>query len=173
MLQYHSTPWMAGDWTKDNLRLLTDGSKGLKSVIHRNYDHQSATFKGSLGLHDAAEGGDNQEEILSLGIFLLELLYQESFSHQLTRVNDGECPDDVFSRLIAAQEWADDVPPKNQLRQLNFVDVVKHCLSPTFGPSFGSDSTSLQNSEFREAVYSYIVEPLERLARYATPAVKA
>lgn len=171
LLQMHTTPWIAERWNGTDIQFLRPPDQQPASTcmyLHRQYHSSISCIPTSRQqkYHDTAETRENREEIFSLGIMLLELLYESPFSEQEALfTNGGEA--DCYSRQIAAAAWLEDIPRNSDFHFLNYDKIVQYCLECNFGVGFGSVNTCLWNGDFREAMYSHVVEPLERLARIA------
>jgi hypothetical protein len=172
LLQMHTTPWITEHWNGTEIQFLhpTDHQPASTCMyLHRHYLSSTLCNPASPGQekqHDTAETKENREEIFSLGIMLLELLYESPFSEQEALFTDGGDAD-CYSRQIAAAAWLEDIPRTSDFHLLKYDKIVQSCLECNFGVGFGSVNTCLWNGDFSEAMYSHVVEPLERLARIA------
>jgi hypothetical protein len=172
LLQMHTTPWITERWNGTDIQFLHPEDQRPASTcmyLHRQY-HSPISRHPALRQekqHDTAETRENRDEIFSLGIMLLELLYESLFSEQEALFTDGG-DTDCYSRQIAAAAWLEDIPRNSDFHLLKYDKIVQYCLECNFGVGFGSINICLWNGDFREAMYSHVVEPLERLARIAS-----
>jgi hypothetical protein len=172
LLQMHTTPWITEHWNGTEIQFLHPANQLPASTcmyLHRHYHSSISCAPASRPekQHDTAETKENRDEIFSLGIMLLELLYELPFSEQEALYTDGGDAD-CYSRQIAAAAWLEDIPRNSDFHLLKYDKIVQSCLECNFGVGFGSANTCLWNGDFREAMYSHVVEPLERLARIAS-----
>lgn len=172
LLQMHTTPWISERWNGADIQFLHPADQQPASTcmyLHRQYHSPPSCKPPALGQekhHDTAEIRENRDEIFSLGIMLLELLYESPFAEQEALFTDGGDAD-CYSRQMAAAAWLEDIPRNSDFHLLKYDKIVQDCLECNFGVGFGSLNTCLWNGDFREAMYSHVVEPLERLASIA------
>jgi hypothetical protein len=172
LLQMHTTPWITERWNGTEIQFLWPADEQPASTcmyLHRQYHSPASRAPTSWQEkpHDTTETKENRDEIFSLGIMLLELLYESPFSEHEALFTDGS-EADCYSRQIAAAAWLEGIPRNSDFHLLKYDKIVQYCLECNFGVGFGSIDTCLSNGDFREAMYSHVVEPLERLARVAS-----
>jgi hypothetical protein len=126
--QMHTTPWITERWNGTEIQFLHPTEQQPASTymyLHRQY-HLSTSCNPTSRQekqHDTSEMKENRDEIFSLKIMLLKLLYQAPFSEQealYTHGGDADC----YSRQIAAAAWLEDIPRNSDFHLLKYDKIV-------------------------------------------------
>jgi hypothetical protein len=166
VLQYHSTPWLRGEWRLSQLMLTTDPSRlpdhftlylnssliptpptpptTPEASIHNEVQMIEAPKKGRLS--EAQRRGINNTTLFCLGLALLEISHWKQLSSLIEDYDTDEI--DTARRLSNS----------NSVLGRRYDEIVRKCLQCNFG--FGTD---LGRTELQSAVYSDVVCPLEEL----------
>ncbi|KAL8940141.1 MAG: hypothetical protein Q9211_002415 [Gyalolechia sp. 1 TL-2023] len=96
--------------------------------------------------------------LLSLGILILELWFNERIEEQpfYKQYQDHEGNDNEYTSFNAAQKWQEQAMEEVGLDLDNLTRRCIYC-------AFGAASQGLDDDELRRAVYSEVVQPLEKL----------
>jgi hypothetical protein len=164
LLQLHSTPWLNDHWSKKNIFFLRSNPGSPSPIIlERLYISPAprpSTVTSSQAQHmvnpTTSAANDSRKIILALGIMLLELCFGQALEDQSFRKKymgqDGQ-PND-FTDVATAMQWENDALGEGGP---GFQNAIRRCVHCAFGPK----STDLADYEFKEAVYSEVVQPLE------------
>ena len=169
VLQLHSTPWLTERWSKRNIFFLRGGGGSTElNFVEQVYISpnvelpseavQEGPYHTTLTITSTAN--ECRKTILALGIMLLELCFGQALEDQPFRTKylgpDGKSND--FTDLATAMQWQEDVLGEGGP---GFDNAIRRCIVCNFSPKL----TNLADSEFREAVYSEVVQPLEETLR--------
>ena len=164
LLQLYSTPWLGQKWTKKNI-LFLKAEEGSTPPVDFNQlyiapnavSEPTTPAKGT----DNARALDSSTSIFALGVMLLELCFGETLEDQTIRRQylgpDGE-PND-FTDFATARHWQKEALGEGGPE---FANAIRRCVLCAFGPK----STDLADDEFREAVYTEVVQPLDEMLRH-------
>ncbi|KAF2502332.1 hypothetical protein BU16DRAFT_612009 [Lophium mytilinum] len=152
MLQYHGSPWMSDEWSKDQVEFFCDQSGCDTLNIQRPYI--STHFLESSGQAVTPDYALHQyPAVLALGIMLLEIHLGDTIESR--RKPDEDCGKDgrvnVNTNLFTAhrilKDSCDDMYG-------NYSNAIRACLDQSIFLGMDED-------DFRQALYSNIVAPLE------------
>jgi hypothetical protein len=164
LLQLYSTPWLNERWSKRNIFFMRSSSGPI--ILEQLYISPEPVAASStaaapkeaqnVGNTIKSAANESRKTILALGIMLLELCFGQTLEEQSFRKkylgNDGQ-PNE-FTDVATAMQWQDDALGEGGP---GFENAIRRCIHCAFGPK----STDLADGEFREAVYSEVVQPLE------------
>lgn len=163
MLQLHTGPWLCDTWGKGDVYFL----QGDDGFIHTKYpflicqfnsNHRNLqTESGERQLQRSTSGSCNSS-LLSLGILILELWFNQTIETQPFRSNfqgpDGK--DNEYTNFNTAQKWQEQAMEE---AGLDLHSPTRRCIYC----AFGAVSQDLEDEGLRRAVYSEVVQPLEKL----------
>ncbi|KAH0545416.1 hypothetical protein FGG08_000557 [Glutinoglossum americanum] len=158
LLLLHTTPWLSERWSKRDILFLraNEGSSG-PVIFERPYVSRDAT---STMTRDTPTHNSCRKSIQALGILLLELCFGQALEEQPIRKNylgpDGKPNDNTD--FATASKWYEQALGEGGPEYDN---AIRRCIFCAFGPR----STNLEDHEFRDAVYSEVVRPLEKALR--------
>lgn len=162
MLQLHTGPWLCDTWGKRDIYFL----QSHDGFIHTNYpflvcdftpDCQATGIKsGETRLERSSDSCNSS--LLSLGVLILELWFNQTIESQPFRFKfqgpDGN--DNEYTDFNTAQKWQEQAMEEAGLDLHNSTRRCIYC-------AFGAVSQDLEDEELRRAVYSEVVQPLEKL----------
>ena len=167
LLQLHSTPWIAGTWTKKNIfftRIKNDPSAPIDTS--RFYVSPPLDFD-STRVHPK-QADDSADEatryLFALGVMLLELCFGKALEDNPAREsymgNDGK-PND-WTDFATARHWQ-----KSALGEIgpDYAEAVRKCIFCAFPLPYND----LSDDRFSETVYSEVVEPVKATLQYIDP----
>jgi hypothetical protein len=96
--------------------------------------------------------------LIALGILLLELSEKKSFVEWINSGHGSNRMDSIVERATIASLWLKEALGRRKMSD-TYAAVVQLCLFSSFTPV--QLSTSLEDEEFRNAVYRHILRPLE------------
>ena len=156
-----NTPWLGRDWNKKDIAFLKTSSASPRPiVVDQPYvspsQHRTTTTPQPL---DSMPLESMTSAIFSLGVMLLELWFGEALEDQPFRSQyfgpDGSATD--FTDLSTAATWhrqiIEDAGP-----QLS--EAIRSCIYWSFRPQASASA----ESELREALYTEVLQPLERIS---------
>ena len=163
MLQLHTGPWLCETWGKRDIYFL----QGRDGIIHTEHPFLVCQFNpGDQALTTGSEVVQierstfraSSSSLLSLGILILELWFNEKIESQPFRRGfqgpDGR--DNEYTDFNTAQKWQEQAMEEAGLDLHNPTRRCIYC-------AFGAISQDLEDDELRRAVYSEVVQPLEKL----------
>ncbi|KAI4259356.1 MAG: hypothetical protein L6R42_004593 [Xanthoria sp. 1 TBL-2021] len=157
MLQLHTGPWLHESWGKKDVYFVQD-QKDIIYVEQPFLVRQiSATDAESAVTTKTTSRGCNTS-LLSLGILILELWFNERIEAQpfYKQYQDQDGNDNEYTAFNAAQKWQEQAMEEAGLDLHNPTRRCIYC-------AFGAASQDLEDEELRRAVYSEVVQPLEKL----------
>ena len=159
MLQLHTGPWLCEVWGKKDIYFLQDQDGYIHTeqpfVTHLVSSHAMATENA---LPERSISRACNSSLLSLGILILELWFNERVeSLPFRRGFQGpEGKDNEYTDFNTAQKWQEQAMEEAGLDLHNPTRRCIYC-------AFGAASQDLEDEELRRAVYSEVVQPLEKL----------
>ena len=164
MLQLHTGPWLCDIWGKRDIYFLQSHDGFIHTdypflVCNFNPDRQvPGTESGQTRLESSRSSGSCNSSLLSLGILILELWFNQTIESQSFRHKfqgpDGN--DNEYTDFNTAQKWQEQAMEEAGLDLHNSTRRCIYC-------AFGAVSLDLEDEELRRAVYSEVVQPLEKL----------
>ena len=162
MLQLHTGPWLCDRWGKRDIFFLQSHS----GFIHTDHPFLVSDFASDLQVSGTdsdrtrleRSSGSCNSSLLSLGILILELWFNQTIESQPFR-NKFQGPDghdNEYTDFNTAQKWQEQAMEEAGLDLHNSTRRCIYC-------AFGAVSQDLEDEELRRAVYSEVVQPLERL----------
>jgi len=155
VLQLYQTPWLREKWDKHDI-LIKDCDKGpYQEEIYVSGTFSSSTVK-EMTEKPSVFSPVRNEALFALGIVLIELC----LGQPLENLRRPEDPLDTRSQPNAMTDWEtacrlmESVEMESGKR---YRDAVRRCIWCDFDQS----TTTLDNDEFRLAVYNGVVAPLE------------
>ncbi|KAI8715959.1 hypothetical protein NCS52_01105000 [Fusarium sp. LHS14.1] len=142
--------WIPRGWDRREILVL----KGPKTSTKPFFRHQSLSSTIKEPMDDPRQ--HTELTMFSLGVILLELLYQETLEQQPSWESncvDGE-PND-FTHLCTAEEWQSTVEARYGV---NISGSIELCLKGGF-----LTDVNLDNSEFLEEVIDTVISPIEKV----------
>ncbi|KAI4206281.1 MAG: hypothetical protein LQ346_001177 [Caloplaca aetnensis] len=157
MLQLHTGPWLHESWGKKDVYFLQD----QKNNIHTEQPflvRQFCTGDTEPEIASKTTSRGCNTSLLSLGILILELWFNERIEAQpfYKQYQDQEGKDNEYTAFNAAQKWQEQAMEEAGLDLHNPTRRCIYC-------AFGAASQDLEDEELRRAVYSEVVQPLEKL----------
>jgi hypothetical protein len=162
LIQLHSTNWRHSNWNKTVIEFFQ--SRYPISITYLEQPLLSKVFDRST-INSAISANSSitaREDLLDLGILLLEIWHQKTFE-SFTTESESVVPDtSYYSRMPVAIRWfdltADDLP-------LKYRDVVSRCVRF----SFEGCTPSWEDGGFRRLVCQNVVVPLHETCRVWEP----
>jgi hypothetical protein len=158
MLHFSDSPWLSKHWNKSHLTFFQCASKnGLQLDVHRPWI--STQFENGEIPENTEDGYrvHPNPSVLALGILLLEIelragIEQSRTEEDLSPSGEVDCNTDLFTAERLLESNCNDVFER-------FRKAVDGCLKCDFVDE--GASTSLDDDNFRQAIYDNIVLPLE------------
>ncbi|KAI4225882.1 MAG: hypothetical protein L6R36_003590 [Xanthoria steineri] len=157
MLQLHTGPWLHESWGKKDVYFLQD----QKDTIYADQPflvRQISTNEADSAVSCKTTSGGCNTTLLCLGIIILELWFNERIEAQVfyQQFLDQEGNDNEYTAFNAAQKWQEQAMEEAGLDLHNATRRCIYC-------AFGAASQDLEDEELRRAVYSEVIQPLEKL----------
>ena len=165
LLQLHSTPWLAGTWTKKNI-FLTRVKEDPSAPIDTSRLYVSPPMElDTAKLNRTEDSADNATRYLfALGVMLLELCFGNALEDNPVRHmylgNDGK-PND-WTDIATATHWQ-----KSALGELgaDYAEAIRKCILCAFPRPY----KDLSDDQFSEAIHSEAVEPVKATLQRCDP----
>jgi len=169
LLQLHTTPWVNERWNKRDILFLASNTRIYSGSQPRPIDierpllaqrfHSNGPAASSINPFNLPRPTHPNLSVLSLGIMLLELWFA-------TPIESRRLPSDLVdgqpnssTDLAVAERWVkENVNLENM--PAGYWQAVSSCIYCFFQPM--PRDKSLENPDFREAVWQNIVVPLDR-----------
>lgn len=162
MLQLHTGPWLCDRWGKRDIYFF----QSHDGFIHTDHPFLVCNFTSDLQVSGTESdrtrlersSGSCNSSLLSLGILILELWFNQTIESQPFR-NKFQGPDgndNEYTDFNTAQKWQEQAMEEAGLDLHNSTRRCIYC-------AFGAVSQDLEDEELRRAVYSEVVQPLEKL----------
>ena len=165
MLQYCGSPWMAEDWNKEHIEFF---HQTIKRDGAANLDLERPYLSKGFVTSRTAQGGSPKyvlhpcPPVLALGILLLEIELGVPIESKRADadLNGGKvnANTDYFTATRILEESYDNM-------YHSYFKIIQACLDCKFFAEL--QRPSLEDEEFRQAVYDEIVVPLEEELRTA------
>ena len=167
LLQLHSTPWLAGTWTKKNIfftRIKNDPSAPIDTTrfyVAPPVDLGSAQARSKQADESAEEA---TKYLFALGVMLLELCFGKSLEDNPARESylgsDGK-PND-WTDFATARNWQ-----KSATGEIgpDYAEAIRKCIFCAFPLPYNN----LSDDRFSEAVHSEVVEPVKATLQFLDP----
>ena len=163
MLQLHTGPWLCETWGKRDIYFLQDRDGVLRTghpflVCHFSPGKQAHRTESEDVRIERSTSRASNSSLLSLGILILELWFNQKIESQPFR-NGFQGPDgrdNEYTDFNTAQKWQEQAMEEAGLDLHNPTRRCIYC-------AFGAVSQDLEDDELRRAVYSEVVQPLEKL----------
>jgi len=159
MLQLHTGPWLCETWGKKDIYFFQDRDGFIHTEQPFLIGHFSsdATEIKEARLEKSTSRACNSS-LLSLGILILELWFNERIESLpfRRRFQGAEGEDNEYTDFNTAQKWQEQAMEEAGLDLHNSTRRCIYC-------AFGAASQDLEDEELRRAVYSEVVQPLEKL----------
>ncbi|KAK0511966.1 hypothetical protein JMJ35_005094 [Cladonia borealis] len=163
MLQLHTGPWLCETWGKRDIYFL----QGRDGIIHTEHPFLVCHFRsGNQALTTGSEvvrivrsaSRASSSSLLSLGILILELWFNQKIESQpfRSRFQGPDGRDNEYTDFNTAQKWQEQAMEEASFDLHNPTRRCIYC-------AFGAISQDLEDDELRRAVYSEVVQPLEKL----------
>ena len=163
LLQLHSTPWLAGTWTKKNMFFTR-----AKDIPSAPIDTNRLYVSPPVDL-DAAKLRPNRPDnaanaikyLFALGVMLLELCFgnalEDNPARHLYLGNDGK-PND-YTDFATANHWQESV-----LGEIgpDYAEAVRKCILCAFPHPY----KDLSDDHFSEAIHAEVVVPVKATLQY-------
>ncbi|KAL9122471.1 MAG: hypothetical protein Q9187_000981 [Circinaria calcarea] len=154
-LQLYKTPWLRDDWNKHDILINETGKDS-----YREQAYVSGTFSTSTAEQTTQEKiichFVRNETLFALGIVLIELCLGQALESMRSPEDplDANQKPNVLTDLSTSERLLDTVYMEAGKR---YGDAVRRCIYC----EFDQRRTTLDNDEFRQAVYDGVVAPLE------------
>ena len=163
MLQLHTGPWLCETWGKRDIYFL-QGRDGIIYtehpflVCHFNPENQALTTESEGVRIERSTFRASSSSLLSLGILILELWFNRKIESQPFRrgFQGPDGGDNEYTDFNTAQKWQEQAMEEAGLDLHNPTRRCIYC-------AFGAISQDLEDDELRRAVYTEVVQPLEKL----------
>ena len=156
LLQYRSTPWISGSWSKRAIYFQRTGSSGTVTLFEVEHPFITHTFTGHTATPAtlAQQKSNAKRSLLELGILLLEIFHEETLEKHAAATN--VLFDDTYGRHYdIARNWLDltggKAPPL-------FWDAAALCIECPFNRS--STLPDWDDVEFQKSVCEGFLKPL-------------
>ena len=156
VLQLHETQWLGERWSKQDIKFITPAeTRTLTSpMIAAPFIHQNFVLQNTPSLENSIEASivACNPSLYSLGIVLIELWHWKDLKCLQGSVSTDSGQDAEREHLAAfhlAKELYDEAGEK-------YGEAVRRCIQ-----GLDTRETSLEKEEFKNKVYSEIVQPLE------------
>ena len=158
-LQLQRTPWLQDDWTKEDLFFSIDDVNKIEQFIYVSKIFPLGTPTVSANQSIFSDLPYN-ESIFNLGIFLIEMCLGRSFEvlHGSQHPSNTGGIEAILATWRTANRLLDQVYGEAGQR---YGDAVRRCINC----EFDQRARSLENDEFKQAVYNGVVIPLEAVVR--------
>lgn len=156
VLQLYNSPLLPSTWTKEDITFVTGTNKPYrKAYICKPTSLSDATTRKTKALPYI-----HNTTIFALGILLIEICLGRALG-DLRTLEDCTSEEEINKPSMAA-DYATAVRLLDTEKILvesgeSYADAVRRCISCNFGPT----KTDLESDDFRQAVYSGVVAPLE------------
>lgn len=157
VLQLYNSPLLSSFWTKDDITFVHWTEKPYrKAYISRQTKATNDTSHKAKPLPYI-----HNTTIFALGILLIEICLGRALD-DLRTLDDCSSEDDMTKPSMAT-DYATAIRLLDSEAILvesgeEYADAVRRCISCNFGPT----KTDLEDDDFRQAVYSGVVAPLEK-----------
>jgi len=156
VLQLYNSPLLQSAWTKEDIAFVpwTDRPYRKAYISKRTSTAEDTTRQTKVPPYI------HNHTIFSLGILLIEICLGRALGDLRTL---EDCNSEAeMDKPSAATDYATAIRLLDSERVLvesgeSYADAVRRCISCNFGPT----KTDLENDDFRQAVYSGVVAPLE------------
>jgi hypothetical protein len=161
LLQLYSTPWIPKDWGKNDIVLLLFHDSLSDRVLSNSpyLRHEFSTRNPSTG--DSTTESDTQAFIFRLGVLLLELCTGEPVEDRLPSFSKSteiqHLDVEYFRNFTKIYEWWKQEAVNAEGDRV--AEAIRRCLCF----DFACDVKSLLYPEFRNLVYTTIVQPLDEV----------
>jgi hypothetical protein len=160
VLQLYNTPLLQSTWTKEDITFVLRTNKPYR----RAYINKPIKVADDTNLKTKAPPYIQNPTIFSLGILLIEICLGHALS-DLRTIEDCNTEAEIKEPNLAT-DYATAIRLLDSEKILvesgeSYADAVRRCISCNFGPT----KTDLEDNDFRQAVYSGVVAPLEEQVR--------
>ena len=156
LLQYQSTPWISGAWSKHAIHFQRTGSSGTVKLFDVEHPFITHTFTDHPipSATPARQKLNAKRSLLELGILLLEIFHEETIENYASVMN---LPlDDTYGRQYdAARKWLEMTEGEAPLL---LWDAAALCIECPFNRS--STLPDWDDAEFRKSVCDGVLKPL-------------
>lgn len=155
VLQLYKTPWLRETWNKSDIKIGVGAADANYEEAYISRSFSETTCQTSTQQNPLAHLVRN-ETLFALGILLIELC----FGRPLETMRTSEDPLGANSRPDIMTDWSTAtrlMSSVNDEAGRRYGDVVRRCIYCEFDKL----NTTLENDEFRQAVYDGVVAPLE------------
>jgi len=156
VLQLQSTPWLDRQWGVKDILFIPGAGSSLadNSYITKSFSNKSQQIMDFRGTSKPSNPFIQNEAIFALGVVLLELSFGKSLRDLETAADlDGQRNRTIYTDALIAKRLANKVSLREGDR---YGDAFRRCVN-------GLDvrDANFDNKDYRQAVYRYIVKPLE------------
>ena len=146
-LQLQTTPWLNSSWDSNDVLFHT----GIATDPYITKGFNSEANQPEDNVKPAGPNPVRNESIFNLGVLLLELCLGKPLDHFRTPEDSS-----IFTEFCIAKRLAENLAEE---ASSGYADAVTACIYCDFGREVKDHS--LDNDAFRQAVYDYVVTPLE------------
>jgi predicted kinase len=158
VLQLYKTPWLKDDWSNNDVYFVHRPGAPASTIyqhpfIYRKMSSQVAAHSSTTPtpVHRVIRN----QTLFTLGVLLIELLYGMSIE-ELQIARDLECQGTPGVVWCTAERLIDEEIALEAGKL--YCDAVRRCIRC----DFNRQSSSLDDQDFQQAVYSEVVTPLEK-----------
>lgn len=164
ILQLYDTPWLHLSWSGNDVYFVRERGQQRVPLIKQPFVSRAFASQRKLGTsykpvsHCTCPLIRNKT-VFDLGVLLIELCFRKSFKSLQAPEDEVKGMPAVFTDFITATRMIERVRNK---AGASWGDAVRRCIYCEFDQS----NTSLENENFRQAVYQGVVKPLENDLRH-------
>ena len=156
VLQLYNSPLLQSAWTKENIVFVP----WTKTPFRKAYIEKSTSRAKENVYNTDVPPYIHNQTIFALGVLLIEICLGRAIGDLRTLKDCNSEAEMRMPSLAADYSTAMRLLESEQILVESgewYADAVRRCISCNFGPT----KTDLENDEFRQAVYSGVVAPLE------------
>jgi hypothetical protein len=156
-LYLNSTPWLANEWTAQDVLFHRTSNATRPIDINRPYLASSIIDRSEKGVKGFKQGAAKDNPLLALAVALLELYFGTTVGkHQESELEDGVADgsaDQKYDLLASVYTWV-----KSEAGELSaaYQNAISYCMKGCIDPF-----ASLQDADYLQAAVENIVLPLQ------------
>ncbi|KAL9057638.1 MAG: hypothetical protein Q9162_002253 [Coniocarpon cinnabarinum] len=160
MLQLYNTPWLQSNWSGSDVSFVRLTNDDGKPLIRKPFLSQSFASQRRLGRPSNTKTPIvcpliRNKAVFDLGVILIELCFRKPIRcFQTVEDLDPNGNRTILTDFLTASKMIDRVKGK---AGAFWADAVRRCIYC----EFDQHDTSLENEDFRQAVYQGVVKPLQ------------
>jgi hypothetical protein len=158
VLQLYKTPWLRDDWSNEDVYFVHRPGAPTSTIYQHPFIYRkfsSPVASPCTAAQPPVRRVIRNQTLFTLGVLLIELLYGKSIE-ELQKPRDLDCQGTPGAVWCTAERLIDEELAL-EAGQL-YSDAVRRCIRC----DFNRQSSSLDDQDFQQAVYSGVVAPLEK-----------